>query len=167
LNAFCPGEVVTARVTLPASGDFFELQSPVGTVVGGPTATPGSLSFTITSFSPTAITARLLSPTFGGSVTFTCIAPGEDGGSEVKFWDPGDDRINREPGQPAALYCRNKGDLHVYAINVDNSKGILGLVVTKAEIDAVISGNLTTNALVKQSADGKLIAVVGMIDLLA
>jgi hypothetical protein len=77
------------------------------------------------------------------------------GGSEVKFWDPGDDRINREPGQPAALYCRNKGDLHVYAINVDNSKGILGLVVTKVEIDAVISGNPTTNALVKQSADGK------------
>jgi hypothetical protein len=80
-----------------------------------------------------------------------CLPPS---GSGVKFFDPGDDRLNRDPGQPAALYCRNQG-VHVYAVNVDDSKGKLALTVTKAEIDAVINGNPAANTLIKQSSDGK------------
>jgi hypothetical protein len=72
-----------------------------------------------------------------------------------KFFNPGDDRLNRDPGQPAALYCRNQGEVHVYAINVDDSKGKLALVVTRAEIDAVIDRNPAANTLVKQSPDGR------------
>jgi hypothetical protein len=80
--------------------------------------------------------------------------PGSAGGSAVKFFDPGDDRLNRDPGQPAALYCRNQG-VHIYAVNVDNSEGKLALIVTKAEIDAVINRNPSANTLIKQSSDGK------------
>jgi hypothetical protein len=82
-----------------------------------------------------------------------CLPPSGNG---PIFWDPADDRLNREPGQPAALYCRNQGDVHIYAVNVDDSLGKLALIVTKAEIDAVINVNPSTNTLIKQSADGKL-----------
>jgi hypothetical protein len=64
-----------------------------------------------------------------------------------------DDRLNREPGQPAALYCRNQGDVHVYAIN--NSIGKLAFIITKSEIDVVINGNPSANTLIKQTSDGK------------
>jgi hypothetical protein len=89
------------------------------------------------------------------SYTISCGDSASGIGSAVKFFDPGDDRLNREPGQPAALYCRNQGDVHIYAVNVDDSKGKLALVVTKAEIDAVINANPAANTLIKQSADGK------------
>jgi hypothetical protein len=81
-----------------------------------------------------------------------CLPPSSNG---VKFFDPGDDRLNREPGQPAALYCRDQG-VHIYAVNPDDSIGKLGLVVTKAEIDKVINSNPAANVLIKQSVDGKL-----------
>jgi hypothetical protein len=74
----------------------------------------------------------------------------------VLFFDPGDDRLNRQPGVPAVLYCRNKGDVHIYYVDVDTSKGKFGMVVTKAEIDAVIASNPTRNTLIKQSAGGVL-----------
>jgi hypothetical protein len=45
--------------------------------------------------------------------------------------------------------------VHIYAVNVDDSKGKIALIVTKAEIDAVINANPTANTLIKQSADGK------------
>jgi hypothetical protein len=77
-------------------------------------------------------------------------------GSGALFFDPGDDRINREPGQPSALYCRNRGDVHVYEVNPDDSKGKLAMIVTKAEIDAVINSKPAANTLVKQSAGGKI-----------
>jgi hypothetical protein len=75
-------------------------------------------------------------------------------GNTVKFFDPGDDRLNREPGQPAALYCRDQG-VHIYEVNVDDSKGKIVLVVTKAEIDAVVNAIPSANTLIKQSADGR------------
>jgi hypothetical protein len=81
-----------------------------------------------------------------------CLPPSDNG---PKFWDPGDDRLNREPGQPAALYCRNQG-VHIYTVNPDDSIGKIGLVVTKADIDGVINATPTANTLIKQSADGKL-----------
>jgi hypothetical protein len=81
-----------------------------------------------------------------------CLPPSGDG---VKFFDPGDDRLNRDPGQPAALYCRDEG-VHIYTVNPDDSIGKIGLIVTKAEIDKVINTNPTANTLIKQSADGKL-----------
>jgi hypothetical protein len=74
----------------------------------------------------------------------------------VLFFDPGDDRLNRQPGVPAVLYCRNKGDVHIYYVDVDTSKGKIGMVVTKAEIDAVIASNPTRNTLIRQSANGVL-----------
>jgi hypothetical protein len=155
LNGFEAGEVITVSVSSPTTGHMFQLESPVGTVVAGPTSVPGSLSYTIPTTNIVGITARILTLGSSGSAIFRCTPVGGGSGSEVKFWDPGDDRINREPGQPAALYCRNQGDLHVYAINVDNSKGYLGLVVTKAEIDAVINGSPVSNTLVKQSPDSR------------
>jgi hypothetical protein len=81
-----------------------------------------------------------------------CLPPSNNGS---KFWEPGDDRLNRDPGQPAAVYCRDQG-VHIYAVNSDDSKGKLGLAVTKAEIDMVINSNPAANTLIKQSADGKL-----------
>jgi hypothetical protein len=81
-----------------------------------------------------------------------CLPPSGNG---VKFWEPGDDRLNRDPGQPAALYCRDEG-VHIYAVNPDDSIGKIGLVVSKAEIDKVINANPAANTLIKQSADGKL-----------
>jgi hypothetical protein len=73
----------------------------------------------------------------------------------VTFFNPRDDRLNRDPGQPAALYCRNQGEVHIYAINLIDSRGRLSLIVTKAQIDAVINRNPTANTLIRQSADGK------------
>jgi hypothetical protein len=73
-----------------------------------------------------------------------------------QFFEPGDDRLNREPGVPAALYCRNNGDVHIYRVDAETSRGSLGIIVTKGEIDAVISRNPTVNTLIKQSADGAL-----------
>jgi hypothetical protein len=81
-----------------------------------------------------------------------CLPPSGNG---VEFFDPGDDRLNRDPGQPAALYCRDQG-VHIYAVNPNDSIGKIGLVVTKAEIDKAINSNPTVNTLIKQSADGKL-----------
>jgi hypothetical protein len=81
-----------------------------------------------------------------------CLPPSDNG---PKFWNPGDDRLNREPGQPAALYCRDEG-VHIYSVNPDDSIGKIGLVVSKAEIDKVINANPAANTLIKQSADGKL-----------
>jgi hypothetical protein len=82
-----------------------------------------------------------------------CLPPS---GSGAQFFDPGDDRINREPGQPSALYCRNRGDVHVYEVNPDDSRGKLAMIVTRAEIDAVINSKPAANTLVKQSANGKI-----------
>jgi hypothetical protein len=96
----------------------------------------------------TAIDGVLISTAVGDN---PCLPPSDNG---PKFFDPGDDRLNREPGQPAALYCRNQG-VHIYAINVDDSKGKLALLVTKAEIDAVVNANPTANTLIKQSADSR------------
>jgi hypothetical protein len=81
-----------------------------------------------------------------------CLPPSDNG---PIFWDPGDDRLNREPGQPAALYCRNQG-VHIYAVDPDDSIGKIGLVISKAEIDMVINSNPAANVLIKQSTDGKL-----------
>jgi hypothetical protein len=82
-----------------------------------------------------------------------CLPPS---GSGAKFFDPGDDRLNREPGQPSALYCRNRGDVYIYEVNPDDSKGKLTMIVTKAEIDAVINSKPAANTVVKQSAGGKM-----------
>jgi hypothetical protein len=72
-------------------------------------------------------------------------------GSEpaVRFVDPGDDRLNRDPGQPPALYCRNQGDVQSYYVDPANSKGTLALLITKAEIDAVIQAKPAANTLIK------------------
>lgn len=149
--SFNPGEVVTVSHT--GTAPFATVEAPTGTVVG--TVAQGSTaSFVI----PTAADSFTIRNTFGGELTIAgtikCGLPSASG-SEVKFFDPSDDRLNRDPGQPAALYCRNKGDVHIYAVNPDDSKGKLALIVTKAEIDAVINTNPTANTLIKQSADGK------------
>jgi hypothetical protein len=152
---FNPGEVVTISHT--GTAPFVTVEAPNGTLLGTIPA-GGTASFAV----PTAATNLWIKSAFGPTATIAgtiqCgFAPpsGGDGGSEVKFYDPGDDRLNREPGQPAALYCRNQGDVHIYSVNPDDSKGTLVLVITKAEIDAVINANPTANTLIKQSPDGK------------
>jgi hypothetical protein len=70
-------------------------------------------------------------------------------------WNPGDDRLNRDPGQPAALYCRNGGDVHVWKVDAVTSRGTLVLIITKAEIAKVRDSHPWVNTLIKASKDGK------------
>jgi hypothetical protein len=70
------------------------------------------------------------------------------------FWDPGDDRLNRDPGQPAALYCRNGGDVQVWRVDPVTSIGKLSFTATKLEIANVKNSKPAHNTLIKASADG-------------
>jgi hypothetical protein len=155
--AFNAGEVITISASFgTATAAQFAIESPFGTTVAGPTSVPGTLSYTIPTTGTQLIGARNLAGSNGTVVwNWKCGLPSAASGSAVKFFDPGDDRLNREPGQPAALYCRNQGDVHIYEVNVDDSKGKLALVITKAEIDAVVNANPSANTLIKQSGDGK------------
>jgi hypothetical protein len=64
--------------------------------------------------------------------------------------------MNRDAGAPAVLYCRNKGDMHIYKVDENTSFGKIVLVVTKAQVDATVNSNPTANTLIKQSADGSV-----------
>ena len=142
-----PGEIVTASATLAtATVAQFTIVNTSITTVAGPTGVPGTLTYQ--SSGGTGAGVRNQS-TSNGTVTFNVKC--SSGPAGAQFFDPGDDRLNREPGQPAALYCRNQGDVHIYEVNVDDSKGKIALVVTKAEIDAVVNANPTANTLIKQS----------------
>jgi hypothetical protein len=74
---------------------------------------------------------------------------------KYNFWDPGDDRLNRDPGQPAALYCRNGGDLQVWQVDAVTSRGTLALIIAKAEIAKVKDSHPAKNTLIKASKDGR------------
>lgn len=85
-----------------------------------------------------------------------CAPAAAPAGPAVKWFEPNDDRVNREAGAPAVMYCRNKGDIHIYKVEADTSWGKIALVVTKAQVEAVVNSNPTDNTLIKQSADGSV-----------
>ena len=97
----------------------------------------------------------------GGTVTLTAVCNSNGGepivtiDSAAAFWNPGDDRVNRDPGQPAALYCRS-GGVQVWSIDGSSSKGTLALTVTASEIAQVKNSKPAQNTLIKASADGSL-----------
>jgi len=68
--------------------------------------------------------------------------------SENKPFDPGDNRVNREPWQSAAIYCRG-GEVEVYGINGEGV-GFQSLYATAEEIAAV--GVPDVNTLIKTGA---------------
>jgi hypothetical protein len=149
-------------ITVTPPGQFsVTVTDGTGAVVGGYTKTqlPGTYTFAQGGWSAQPTKNPIRAVAFIDGVMYAnvagdnpCLPPSGNG---VEFWEPGDDRLNRDPGQPAALYCRDQG-VHIYAVNPDDSIGKLGLVVTKAEIDEVINSNPGANSLIKQSADGKL-----------
>jgi hypothetical protein len=155
VGPFASGDHVTITVTFgtATAATFSIVGSGLGTpVLAGPSNAPGKLSYTVTgALPPGSLGIGFFIHSANGTVNVTATC---GDAPTVQFFDPGDDRLNREPGQPAALYCRNQG-VHVYAVNVDDSRGKLVLTVTKAEIDAVINRNPTANTLIKQSSDGK------------
>jgi hypothetical protein len=146
-----PGEIVTASATLAtATVAQFSITNGAFVTVVGPTGVPGTLTYQSAGGTGAGVRNEATS---NGIITFNVkCSLGQAG---ARFFDPNDDRLNREPGQPAAVYCRNQGDVHIYAVNVDDSKGKLALIVTKAEIDAVVNSNPAANTLIKQSGDGK------------
>ncbi len=76
-----------------------------------------------------------------------------DYGTGASFWNPGDDRLNRDAGQPAALYCRN-GGVEVWKVDSLTSRGTVALVISKTEIDKVKNSHPARNTLIKASKDG-------------
>jgi hypothetical protein len=154
ISGFTPfnvGEVVTVNHTGTAA--FVVVEIPSGSTVG--TVTMGSTASFVVGAGATSLAIRNTTGVGFIQGTIKCGLGPASSSSEVKFFDPGDDRLNRDPGQPAAVYCRNQGDVHIYEVNVDDSKGKIALVVTKAEIDAVVNANPAVNTLIKQSGDGK------------
>jgi hypothetical protein len=147
------GDTITVSLSFPGSTNVIFVVTFNGTSSARLTSNPSTFTQTAT----TNTTLRVFGGALGGTGPFTYALQVTGPGciSGIKFFDPGDDRLNRDPGQPAALYCRNQGDVHIYAVNPDDSKGKLALVVAKAEIDAVVNANPSANTLIKQSADGK------------
>ena len=154
----------TFQMTAPGFGQLntvFTQEPTIGYPIGSGTGIYGTGALTYSLPAHTPITLSIT--TFSGnnytgssstaSLTYDCTSGATVAGA---FFNPGDDRLNREPGVPAALYCRNQGDVYIWRVAADTSKGKLGLIVTKAEINAVINSNPAQNTLIKQSADGAL-----------
>jgi hypothetical protein len=113
-----------------------------------PQAFPYTLQDTISEGSEVLVRVTAVCNSLGAEPIVTIVGRGSS-------WDPGDDRLNRDPGQPAALYCRNGGDVQVWKVDAVTSRGTLALVITKVEIAKVRGSHPAVNTLIKASKDGK------------
>jgi hypothetical protein len=149
------GDIITGTITSTVPGSAVATQIRLNGVAFFPgwTTTKATVTMTATS----AGTANVDFNTSGGVLYNWTMTIGRAGCNTGTTWfEPGDDRLNREAGAPAVLYCRNKGDVHVYTVDTITSRGKIDLVVTRAEVDAVVNSNPTANTLIKQSADGSV-----------
>lgn len=95
-----------------------------------------ALSFILVALVTTNVLAGIRS--YGPTIVIAVPTATKPASSGTVPFNPGDDRLNQrdlDAGASAAVYCRS-GDFHIYRIN-DQSQGMLALVVTKAQIDAV------------------------------
>jgi hypothetical protein len=131
---FAVGETITINVFDTTT---FALRVN-GTIVIPSSPTPGTFSHTfVINAANFQINAGM---NFNGSITCTpSSGPGGSGGGGTYVFNgitrALDDRLDRRWGVPVASYCRFDG-FHFYLIG-DDSKGLLKLVVTPEEIEAV------------------------------
>jgi len=128
---FYAGETLTIVVTTP--GTTFSLLVG-GVVVIATSPTPNTFTY--------KLTANAANFQFNAGMNImarvSCTPVGGSGGATRKGGGVGraeDDRLDRRWGMPLASYCRNNG-FHFYLID-ENSRGILRLIVSREQIDAV------------------------------
>lgn len=117
----CDGGSNTIRIfghsTINTSNDTFVYANGVyiGTFYGGD-FTDGPVSFTVSDSSfVEGAEIFVENPTTGTSASTIC---GQGSGNGTEWFEPGDDRINRQAYAPIAVYCTD-ASLKVYAINGD------------------------------------------------
>jgi LysM repeat protein len=73
--------------------------------------------------------------------------------TSLPFW-PGDDRLNVNPGAPAAVYCNERGGVSVLLIDQNTSEGIPVIEVGPTEIGTALAQATSTGQHVKIAEAG-------------
>jgi len=156
---FDAGDVITVTAALgTATIGFAQIESPLGTIVAGPTAVPGTLTYVI----PAAGSYDLYymnSTTSNGTVYMSSVCrpatvPSSGAVPTVppppKFFDPGDIRVDGQPGDRLAVYCPSDKQLQVIGIGA-NGKGAGVAVFNPA--DVIAAGKAGLSVPLKSYAD--------------